>query len=296
MFLVEAETGRVMTTLTSPPETVFVFAWTRALCFSPDGKELAACSLQRDPRLLCWNLQGDLVVDRKLPIPRIVGPGNSLNWLPDRSGWLINGYLVDRASGRVVLHVRKPFGSEVLPHLLGRDQVLGVVESDDSQLRTMAIPWVKIRASLQQLSAPTPAFLRPGQSVSLVMEFSPPGRDTAEMRRVLREALTTRLGQEGILVADNQPTRFRVKLTEQGATPEEIRGLAELEVVSAGRPDPLWHEEWIVFPSREAQREGDPTTIWASMLEHLTMDLKRVDLPYFIPRSPDGLTLPGVIE
>jgi hypothetical protein len=175
--------------------------------------------------------------------------------------------------------------------------VLSVQESNPGELQALAIPWAPIKAALGQLQAATPALLRPGQPVSLEMEISPPHRDTAQTRRVLREAWSHRLAQEGIPLAGNQPTRVQVKLTErEGAKPEKARAIVEMAMVSAERPEPLWRGRLFLFPSPRGQREGNATTTWTSLLEHLTLQMRNLDLPYFIPRSADALTLPGVIE
>src|SRR5207247_1981407 len=127
---------------------------------SPNGAELAAFSTHPRPRLLCWDVRGKLLMDEPVPLAKAVTQ-QKLEWLPDRSGWLINGNHFDRASKRVLLSIRVPFASDVLPHVLDKDRVVGLFGKDKSQLQIVTIPWARALASLQQMNDQAPAFLSP---------------------------------------------------------------------------------------------------------------------------------------
>src|SRR5262249_32182552 len=145
-----------------PPEQAgFVYSWIRGLQFSPDGKELAAFSIHPQPRILCWNSDGKLIFDELLALPSSVGPDALLEWLPPRSGWLVHGNVVDRASKRLLLRIRVALTSYALPHVLDRDRIIGAFGPDTAQLRTLVVPWTKLAASVRQLDDKAPAFLSP---------------------------------------------------------------------------------------------------------------------------------------
>jgi hypothetical protein len=77
----------------------------RGMTFSPDGAELAGLFLgYRSARIMAWGASGSVVADVVLPAgtsgelarqTSYIGP--ALEWLPDRTGWLMYGaVLVDR--------------------------------------------------------------------------------------------------------------------------------------------------------------------------------------------------------
>jgi RNA polymerase sigma factor (sigma-70 family) len=312
VILVDRQTGREVVVMAPPRvpapgdrgerrprsaflEVVFVQAWSQGLAFSPDGKELAQFTGHPWPRLLCWDRSGELLLDARVSMPRIVGHGNSFEWLPDRSGWLINGYLVERTSSRVVLHVRSALVSEALPHVLDRNRLLAVIRSNPAQLQTVTIPWPALKSSLHQMRERVPAFLGPGQAVSIETDIQAPSRDEKETSRALTETLTDRLHQDDIRVAPGQSTRFRLKLTETAGDRGEVEGVAVLELLARGRSSPLWSCRLTAYSSRSSLRPKKITP-WQSMLDHLTGQIKALDTPIFMPRSSDVPTLPVVIE
>lgn len=298
-------------------DAIFVYTWTRGLAFSPDGTELAAFSTHPSPRLIVWNVKGKLVLDEPVPMPRTISHRNTLEWQPDGSGWLVNGYLFDRASKRVTLSIRVPFAAEILPHILDKDHVIGVFGDDRTRLQTITIPGEKLNAALKQMAAKTPSFLTPGEAVSLELELTGLRGDEAETRRVLTEALTRRLMRDGIPVAANKSTVLRLKLSEEagdklpifarqspfdikgantGKTATEAKGAAVLELVAKGDAKPLWRGHLSAMSARSFTEEINDDTVRKSMIEHLTKQLSGMDMPYFIPKSTDILALPAVVE
>jgi hypothetical protein len=73
------------------------------MAFSPDGMELAALLVQKTRVILiAWGLtKGEVAVEHTVPIDDLV-QGDTLDWLPDRSGWLVRGQtILDRRLGTV---------------------------------------------------------------------------------------------------------------------------------------------------------------------------------------------------
>jgi hypothetical protein len=298
-------------------DAIFVYTWTRGLAFSPDGTELAAFSTHPSPRLMVWNLKGKLVLDEPVPMPRTISHRNTLEWQPDGSGWLVNGYLFDRVSKRVTLSIRVPFAADILPHILDKDHVIGVFGEDKDRLQTITIPSETLSAALKQLAAKTPSFLAPGEAISLELELTGLRGDEAETRKVLTDSLTRRLARDGIPVAANKTTVLRLKLSEEagdalpiferqspfdfkgkdtGKKATEAKGAAVLELVVKGEEKPLWRGHLSAMSARSFTEEINDASVRKSMIEHLTKQLSGMDMPYFIPKSKDTVALPAVVE
>jgi hypothetical protein len=302
-----------------PPklDAVFVYTWTKSLAFSPDGTELAAFSTHPAPRLMVWNVKGELTLDEPVPMPRTISHRNTLEWQADGSGWLVNGYLFDRASKRITLSIRVPFAADIMPHLLDKGRVVGVFGDDKGKLQTFAIPTEKLAASLKVMAAKGPSHLAPGKAVSIDLQLAGMRGDAAETQKALTDALTRRLARDGITVAAGQPTVLRLKLAEEagdtlpiferqsafdfrgtdtGKKATEAKGAAVLEIVGMGETAPLWRGHLTAMSSRSFREEITDAAVRKSMLDHLTRQLSGMDMPYFIPKGKDTLALPAVVE
>ena len=298
-------------------DAVFVYAWARGLAFSPDGSELALFSTHSVPRLVVWNARGDITTDAAVPMPQFVSHRNTLEWFPDATGWLVNGSLFDRATKRVVVSVRVPFATDVLPHMLDKDRVIGVYGDDTTRLQTITIPWEKLTDSLAHATAKGDAYLAPGAAVSIELNLTGLRGDEAETRKILTDALTKRLARDGIPVAPGMPTVLRLRLSEQagdtvpiyerqspfdrrgsdtGRKATEAKGAAVLELVAAGEAQPLWRGTLNAQSSRSFSEEINDVTVRKSMLDGLANQLNTTDMPYFIPKSKDVVSLPAVVE
>lgn len=303
---------------TNRTDPIFVYAWTQALAFSPDGTELALFSTHPSPRLIVWSTTGEMVLDVPVPRPRVVGPRTNLEWLPDGKGWLVGGYLIDRATTRVVVSIRVPFASQVLPHVLDKDRVIGVFGKDDVQgLRTITLPWDKLNASLKQMTDKAGAYISPGEPISLQIDVTGLRGDEGETKRILTDALTKRLARDGVGVTPGRYTILWLKMSEKagetlpiynraspfdfrgsdtGKKATEAKGAAVLELWAQGIPQPLWRGHLTAASSRSFREEITDQTIRKSMLDQLGNQVGDTDLPYFVPKSQDVITLPVVVE
>jgi WD40 repeat protein len=298
-------------------DAVFVYTWTKGLAFSPDGTELAAFSTHPGPRLMVWNVKGQLVLDEPVPMPRTITHRNTLEWQPDASGWLVNGYLFDRASKRVTLSIRVPFAADIMPHLLEKGRVIGVFGDDKGKLQSFTIPNEKLAASLKVMAAKGASHLAPGKAVSLELQLTGLRGDEDETRKLLTEALTRRLARDGIPVAAGQSTVLRLRLSEEagdklpifeqqspfdwrgtatGKKATEAKGAAVLEIVAMNEEKPLWRGHLSAMSARSFREEITDATVRKSMLEHLTKQLSGMDMPYFIPKAKDTVALPAIVE
>ncbi|MDB5309348.1 MAG: hypothetical protein JWO38_3550 [Gemmataceae bacterium] len=325
LVVIDAGTNKQVAVMAPPADgqgpgggATFIYAWSQGLAFSPDGSELALFSAHpTSPKLVVWNTRGERVLDAPVMMPPHISHKHVLEWLPDGSGWLINRYLFDRTTRRVVVSIRIPFASNVLPHIVDKNRVIGIFGQDTNRLQTITLPWEKLDAALKAMAGGSEAYIAPGAGISLDLVLTGLRGDETETRRTLSEALTSRLARDRVTVAQGQPTILRLKLAEEageslpifqrqspfdfrgqdtGRKATEAKGSAVLELIAAGEPQPLWRGNLSASSSRSFQDEINDATVRKSMLEHLTRQLNGTDLPYFIPKSKDILALPAVVE
>jgi WD40 repeat protein len=293
-------------------------AWIQAINFSPTGLELAAMTTHPNPRLLVWNNRGKLL--EEIAIPDSAGratSGHSLLWLPDGAGWIVNGVLVDRKSKRPVLRIQYTFGSDFAVQVLSRDKLMGQFSPSEPRLKIFTIPWQKIDASVAALNDKAPAILAPYVPVSIRVRVGRARGDAMQLGKMAYEGLEKRLARDGLTVKPDQPTTFFVTISEQageqlaiherrsrfdffgsptGRTATEAKGEASVEIHAAGEEGPLYREILRAGNSRSFDNEITDDTVRQSMLDQMSQQLNRLDIPYFIPKSEDLLALPAVVE
>jgi hypothetical protein len=302
-----------------PSDAVFVYAWLQDLGFAPDAQELAGVSTHPDPRLLCWDNRGKLVLDEPLyQLPRMAFWEHELEWLPDKSGWIISGHVYDRATKRVVLGVRKEFAKDLRVHALDRDRLIGEFPHSPGELQVIQIPWERINASLQAMRDGVPAILSPAKPVSINLQLGGLRGDQQETAKILGDALVERLGRDGVRVERGQSTTFQVKFAEKagdqlpiyerqspfdrhgrdtGRRATEAQGSLVLELLAPGQPQPLWRDSLTAANATSFSQEViNDATVRKSMLENLAREIRELKIPYFIPESEELLALPVVIQ
>lgn len=86
----------------------------RGIAFSPDGGLLAAMSEGLDARILVWSMKDGQVVQDIMTdkMTFVAFDGSKIEWLPDESGWLLNGtHVVDRTTGKTIWSMPQDFGT-----------------------------------------------------------------------------------------------------------------------------------------------------------------------------------------
>lgn len=332
MVVVKTATGKAVATMASPKkmerpdknqppvavgrasltDATFIYAWLRELAFSPDTQELAAVSTHPIPRLMCWDQRGKLIFDEPLPGEyRFSGSlDNELQWFPDRDAWLVQGDILDRETGRIVLSIKKQFARDLRVRVYSQDHLVGVFPHNPTQLEVLPIPWDEIRASLAHIESGGPALLTPKEPVDIQIELGPIRGDQTEIKLQLGTALWNRLTRDGFRVEQGAKTFFRLKFTEKageqlpiyarrsrfdfrgqdtGRTATEAKGSLVVELVAPGRATPIWRESLKATSSRSFTEEINNASMRKSMLENLADRIDELDLPYFIPRDSEEL-------
>ena len=280
--------------------------------FSPDGSELAA--MIGDPlgrRLLVWDVaNGSVLVDHliraggdaaDLTAWNTSFEGPLIEWRPDGTAWLVNGQvIVDRSGGRptwllsTVPHEAHP-GRRLL---LDGERMLVVTGSVSSEhLAMVPLPWSTIDAGLKAMVSDAPAFVRPGQPVSVKLDIDPARyKPTEESRALLTKYLTDRLIADGIPTADGQPTVLHLNYGPEGDPASGlIRGVLNLE--AEGVAAPLWSAPLDLQPPIPFL-QGEPADSPANQdpFRQVVARLRRAPIPYFIPKDESIPRLPGTTE
>ncbi len=284
------------------------------LRFSPDGSELAGVtehSGKSGTRLLCWNVKGRLVLNQ--PIPRAASRfafDPVFDWLPDGSGWIISGHVFDRTSKRFVFATALDSGDDPLFFPLDRDRLLGTIKREPNELRIHRIPWDVINHSLQVITDGAPAAWGPHLSVHVQVEFGELRGDAEPVNKLIIDAITFRLAQDGIQCAATSDTAVKLRFSEQvgdalpiyerslgefeghdtGRTVREAQGTLDVEILHAG--ELVWHRTLPVKSNRSFDGEINDVTVRQSMLNAVKRALEGLSMPYFIPLSPDQAALP----
>jgi hypothetical protein len=301
-----------------PSDSVFVYAWLQDLEFAPDSQELAGISTHPKPRLLCWDNRGKLQLDEPLDqLPSMAFWEHEIQWLPDKSGWIISGNVFDRATKRIVFGVRKEFGKETKVHALDRDRLLGAFPHNPGELTAIQVPWDRIAASLKAMHEGADAILSPSTPVSINIQLTGLRGDQQETARAIGDALVQRLARDGVKVERGKATTFQIKFTESagdqlpiyerqnpfdfrghdtGRTATEAKGVLVIEMLVQGQNQPLWRDTLNASNSTSFREEINDATVRKSMLENLSRDIAELNVPYFIPKSEELLALPVVIQ
>ncbi len=301
-----------------PFDAVFVYAWMQALKFSPDGTEVAAVSTHPNPRLIVWDIKGKLLFDEPLMLPSMAFWEHSLQWLPDKSGWLVSGHIVDRESKRPVVGIRKTFGQDLRVWLYDTNHLVGAFPSNPAELQAYAIPWKEIRESIASMNDANAALLGPSKSVSINVEFGGQlSGDANQTAAQIANALGQRLQRDGIKIANGQKTTFHLRFSEQagdtlpiysrqspfdfrgndtGRTATERKGSLVVELTAEGEDSPLWREALDASSARSFREDINDASIRKTMLESLTHQIGELYLPYFIPKDEKRLALPVVFQ
>ena len=295
-----------------------IYAWIQDLEFSPDGTELAAVSTHRGNRLLCWNKDAELVVNKPFSlIQKNAFWENDIQWLPDGQAWLVGGNLVERSSGRILLAFAEKFATDV--HMLIHDQntILGRLGSEPNKISKVEIPWGDIKEAQQAIEDKVPALIAPNQAVDIRIEFGKTLGTAGEAKKLIIEAVQKRLKRDGINFKPGSPNYFQLRFSESkgdtlpiyqrqsrfdfrghdtGREISESKGSLVVEFYGSDSDKPAWREVLDATNSRSFSEEINSKSVRASMLKRLSTELGRMHIPYFMPKDDSLLALPMVFK
>ena len=218
--------GNSVATMAAPANGPLAFNSCSGLAFSPDNEELAAVLATG---VLVWSNRGKLLeewgdVVATAPFYKY----NGLSYLPDKSGFLVNGqFLFDRAGKMVVWQLQQPSFYNHPAAVLDVDHVIvSGGGHNNGQVAAIKIPRDELAKATKAIADKVDSVLAPGAPISIAYEVGEP-RFAArqDVTNQLHAALTARLSKFGIVVADNQPITLKVVYTEAaGETTEYVEG------------------------------------------------------------------------
>ena len=288
----------------------------REIGFSHDGQELAAVADSRTPRLICWSSRGKVTFDRLIPrVQHVLFFRSRFDWLPDASGWVVCGHVFERNSQRCVLAIRTPFAQTPLYYPVDRDHLVGIFPREPNVLQMLPIPWKEIEASQALLEQGAPAFLIPGQPVRIQVSASGLQGLGPAPDQLLRDALTRRLAQEGIPAASEAAATFWIRTVKNPedarpdyerqtiarlrgggttASPTDFRNALVVELESSGNI--LWRDTIRPVTLQNVSSAMKSADTPERRLETMARAFDELNLPYFIPESPQHPALPLVFH
>jgi hypothetical protein len=318
LFVYDIAAGRQVARVERPPcGKGLPYADCSCLGFSPDLKELAGLF---DGRIVCWSHDGSVVLDQPLPQRWDAPSGNreSLIWVPGGRGWLLfQRYLFDRRSARTVAILRAPIGMTQKarfadPHRL----FVPRRQPPSAELIDFPIPWQQIDASLKAMKAGN-GLLCPGKALSLkITPDSLPFGNRDEVCRQLAEEIEQVLASRDVSIRRDQPLVMQVQYGESrgrqveyrkgvwpfagdpntAVTAKETRGAIVLTLEAPGHDRPLWTQSLDAGAAFAIRGKVTDKAVREGMFKGLRESLHDIEIPYFVPRGPEHLTLPLVID
>ncbi|QDU60584.1 hypothetical protein Pan216_14310 [Planctomycetes bacterium Pan216] len=329
ILIYDLETGKEIGT--DAAEDSFDIRSPKSVAFSPDGKELAVLSEHSyEGTLRIYDLaSGKRVLEHQFPSKLTAGARIQhgepvIQWLPNNIGWLMSHYyILSRKTGKIVAGLQS--GDLRTSHfwLLPGDRVLHGRSSSGLQLTSF--PHERLEKVLASAESDEPAWLKPGQSVSLnVKVLNARHESNEEVEAELSEALAERLERDGFTVADDQDVTLHVVYGEaKGKTLHEMKSaprdrynpLARNRGTPTGnkadatsitcrvawrlkkRAQPLWQSD-LSFDQTFALLRDKLTdkALRDSAFSMLRLRLDQEFIPYYIPEGRLNETLPMLIS
>ncbi len=255
--------GSSVATMAAPANSPLAFNGCSGLAFSPDSDELAAVL---GTGVLVWSNKGKLIEEwGDVVASNPFAKHNGLSYLPDKSGFLVNGQaLFDRASKTVVWQLQQPHFYSHPAAVFDADHIIvSGGGNNNGQVAVIKIPRDELARATKAIADKVDAVLAPGSQVSVAYEIGEPRFSSRQdVTNQLHAALTAKLSKSGIVVADNQPIILKVVYTEvAGDTTEYFEGRG------FGPPSPF------------GRRSGQPGTKVVETRHTLSAVLTRKDDP-----------------
>lgn len=218
--------GVSVATMAAPANGQAAFASCSGIAFSPDNEELAAVL---GTGVLIWSNRGKLLEEHGGAVSSApFSKHNGMAYLPDKSALLVNGQdLFDRKTNMVVWQLK---AANFYNHPSGVFDAEHIIVSGGSnkngQVAVAKIPREELAKAAAAIESKVDSVIAPGAPISVQYEIGEPRfANRQDVANQLHAALTARLTQLGITVADDQPTIMKVLYTEaQGDVQEYGEG------------------------------------------------------------------------
>ena len=296
-------------------ESKFIRTWIDAIAFSFNNQELAAVSRHDPPRLFVWNTAGKLT--ETVLLPRAACHQKRLIWLPDGTGWILDGNLIDRKTKRVVAAIRKTYTPELQLHLVDLNTLLATAGERTESLTARPIPWKEIRQSLAKLEERADAYISPNHPVTVALDMQNVRSGPEQVQQLIYDSVIKRLARDNIQVKPDQGTMLVLRYAEKagdlvavysrqsiwdfrgtdtGRRVTESEGTIVAELLADDGKTLLWRDSIKAWNSRSFTTDVNDETVRQSMLENLARRLDELSIPYFLPKSEQDIALPVILD
>ena len=201
-------------------------------------------------------------------------------------------------------------------HVLDNDHIVGTLADNKEELSVMTVPWELIQKSIDQIETGGPAILSPDKPVSVEIKLGQV-RGGTDVLQSIQTAIAQRLARDGMQVAPNQSTVFRLRFAEEpgdilpiferqspfdffghdtGRTMQQVNGTLVVELYTAGQQQPLWRDTIRSQSSRLFTEAITDENIRKSMLRSMIFSIADLDFPYYLPESDEFVGLPIVVR
>ena len=300
------------------------FSSCSGVAFSPDNEELAAVL---STGLIVWSNRGKLLEEWGDAVtPAGYFSRGGLAYLPDKSGWFVNGQsLFDRASKMVVWELQAASNYNHPSLTLDADHVIvSGGGANNGQVAAIKIPREELAKATKAIADKVDCVVGPYSPLSIVYEVGEPRfASRQEVTNQLHTTLTARLTRLGIGVEEGQPVVLKVVYTEVPGDKIEYtegRGFGPPIPRPPGFPrSPFDKPGTIVVETKHTfsivlQRKGDARLWWAANIsqdaanslkgdtteanvrnhsfEQVKLRIGGFVLPRFIPVDPSIPSLP----
>lgn len=261
----------------------------QGLQFSPDGQQLAGLRTLPEPALMTWDQEGQLQHDLITGLAAEKCEPEAVQWFQERSALLVNGSVMDEKYRRIVVSVPHDFDQPAVISLQDDDHLLTTVRHDADHVYRRAIPWNQIDDSLQAMADDPSALLSPGGGVAVRVQLDDQNRSGVVLAGVLRSALERRLAASELTVQEEARLEFRLVV---GEVSHRNQPVTVLQLVESDSQVVHWYAVL-----GEALRLADlDLNQQRQMGEMMAQRIAKLNLPYYVPATPSGLTLPYCID
>lgn len=312
------QNGRQVAQMATPTKAVGLpFVFCNGLAFSPDMSELAA--LVHGKNFMVWSNRGKLVAEHELSESLDAGgeSEHAVIWLPDGSGWLLQGRLLllrDKLTEAWRLKSKPPYES-VPGMLIDNNHVVGALgQTTKGLLVDVEIPLNTIRAARDAFNK-VPPILNEGESLTLDLKISNLRHSSEpEVRTALTEAFTNRLKRGKVGIAPGKPVVLKVTYSEKPGPQRKIvngpfGGLSnqpgvmvqdtecglEVDLIAPGRSEPVSSNRITTEAGLILESEPNEAGLRKDAFKNMLLRVSLLDLPLRLSGDPN-VTLPVITE
>lgn len=297
------------------------------LAFSADGTRVASFVAELDKTTLLVSDAKTGRMDVAFSMPGNITnasakthsyKGPLLEWLDGDRGWLLYGmFIVDPKSKQIVWQFPYP-DSEIIPtsrHVAGGSVMALGGPATSLQVKAFEVPWSKIEAALASFD-PNDALFGTGTKVRMEVQVGAllNGGQPIPTKELIDTTVRKRLASQQIGVGEGDASLALVKIeySEKAGPNMEFRAMGgrvtgapativptTIGIVQATIFTPDGAKSLFKY-AVEASAPGflmnvEPTAISLrdKMLERMKSQLESLPLPIFIPKDPNGMTVPG---